>query len=262
MINFEKNTQNAESKDNTNESIEFLPESNLEDLSNKTEFEINNSADLLRNKNLELLEDPEAKNFPETEKLLELNEEINKLQSEAVDSIAWIKNRFNLDKSKIETFEDVEIQGSDGFREKITNSLRFLSLAPEKLDFSKKHIKRIQEWGHSGMNMFKDKPTFEMGDIWRESDEVYLASAIAHDSYHSFLCKSSEDSNGNISLGAFVGKEAEKKCLAFQIDTLDNIKKTDYMKDYQDPINEHINELNELMKDPTYQDIPYEERNW
>ncbi len=264
MINFEKNIQSIEFKDNENEFVESLPESNLEDLSSKTELEINNSATLLINKNSELLEEPEAKNFLEVKKLVELNEEINKLQNEAIDSISWIKNikRFNLDKSTKESFYDIEIQGSEEFREKIKNSLSYLSLSPEKLDFSKKYIKRIQEWSHSGMNMFKDKPTFEIGDIWKESDEVYLASGIAHDAYHSYLCAGSEDSNGNISLGAYVGKEAEKKCLAFQIDTLESIKKTDHMKNYQNEIDNDINGLKELMIDPTYQDIPYEERNW
>ncbi len=264
MINLEKNIQNTESKDNTNESVESLPESNLEELSSKTEIEINNSADLLKNKNLDLLEDPESKNFPETKKLLELNEEINKLQNEAIDSISWIKNikRFNLDKSIKESFYDIEIQGSEEFREKIKNSLSYLSLDPDKLDFSKKYIKRIQEWSHSGMNMFKDKPTFEIGDIWQESDEVYLASGIAHDAYHSYLCAGSQDSNGNISQEAYIGKEAEKKCLAFQIDTLESIKKTDHMKDYQNEIDGDINGLKELMINPTYQDIPYEERTW
>jgi len=226
-------------------------------------LEINQFADSIINEGAELSAHfPEIKDCFETESLEEINQEIVNLKQEANDSIAWVKERFNLSKMEKEIFLDIEIQGSEEFREKIKNSLKFLSLAPEKLDFSQKYIKRIQEWEHSGMNMFKDKPTFEIGELWKNGDEVYLASGIAHDAYHSFLCENSQDAEGNISAKAFTGKEAEKKCLAFQIDALDKIKKSDYMKDNQEIVQEHIDGLKEHLIDPTYQDIPYEERNW
>lgn len=254
-------------KQETNESLPkqeviSLDEEGFEKLSQETELEINSSTESLVNKGSEFFNSEETKDYPEIQKLKELNQEITNLQSEAIDSVAWIKDRFSLDKSKKETFLDIEIQGTDEFREKIKNSLKFLALAPEKFNFSQKYIKRIQEWSHSGMNMFKDKPTFEIGDVWKDSDEVYLASGIAHDAYHSHLCTENEDSKGNISLGAYIGKEAEKKCLDFQIKTLEEIGANDYMKDHQEIVEEYKKQLGELAIDPTYQDIPYEERNW
>jgi hypothetical protein len=254
-------------KQETNESLPkqelvHFDQEGFEKLSKETEMGINSQTESLVNKGSEIFNSEETKDYPEIQKLKELNQEITNLQHEAIDSVAWIKDRFSLDKSKKETFLDIEIQGTDEFREKIKNSLKFLSLAPEKFDFSQKYIKRIQEWSHSGMNMFKDKPTFEIGDVWKDSDEVYLASGIAHDAYHSHLCTESEDSKGNISLGAYVGKEAEKKCLDFQIKTLEDIGANDYMKDHKEIVEEYKKQLSELAIDPTYQDIPYEERNW
>lgn len=239
-----------------------LDQEGFEKLSQETEIGISVSTRALLDKGSEFFVSEETKDFPEVKKLEEVNKEIENLQNESIDSIAWIRDRFSLDKSKKETFLDIEIQGTNEFREKIKNSLKFLALAPEKLNFSQKYIKRIQEWSHSGMNMFKDKPTFEIGDVWKDSDEIYLASGIAHDAYHSQLCTESEDSQGNISLGAYVGKEAEKKCLDFQIRTLEDIGKNDYMKDYQEILELHKKKLEELIINPTYQDIPYEQRNW
>lgn len=187
-----------------------LDREGFEKLSQETEAGISSSTEALTNMGLEFFDSVETKDYPEIKKLEELNQEIINLKNEAIDSVAWIRDKFSLDKSKMETYLDIEIQGTDEFREKIKNSIKFLTLAPEKLNFSQKYVKRIQEWGHSGMNMFKDKPTFEVGDIWKDADEVYLASGIAHEAYHSHLCTKSEDSQGNISLGAYIGKEAEK----------------------------------------------------
>lgn len=192
-----------------------------------------------------------------------INQDIESLRAQTDNCIKWIKERFNLSKMEQEQFLDINIQGCPEFREVIKGSLKFLNLAPEKLNFVQKNVKRIQEWEHSGMNMFKNVPTFEIGDIWKDENvELYLASGIAHDAYHSFLCQQNQDEQGNIYLDSFVGKEAEKKCLNYQIDTLRDISKSEYFKDHQDVIDGMINHLNELVKDPTYQEIPYEDRNW
>ncbi len=239
---------------------------NLGALCAESELKINLQSSSLLNQAQEILSQfPEINNFPESESLLEIKQEVLDLQKETNDSIAWVKQKFNLDKSYKESFAEIEIQGSGEFREKIINSLKFLSLVPEKINFVQKNIQRIQEWEHSGMNVFKDKPTFEIGDIWKEADEIYLASAIAHDAYHSYLCENSQDGEGNISLKAFIGKEAEKKCLAFQIETLNEIKNSDYLKNFadgQETIERQIDDLEKIMINPTYQNIPYEERNW
>jgi len=260
--NLEKNLLKQEKGEPSGQELLISTQEELDKLSEETEKEITSSADTLVNSGSEFFDSEETKSYPEIEGLKELNQRIKSLQNESINNIFWIRDRFNLDKSKRETFLDIEIQGTDDFREKIKNSLKFLALAPEKLNFSQKYIKRIQEWSHSGMNMFKDKPTFEVGDIWKDSDEVYLAGSIAHDAYHSHLCTESKDSKGNISIGAFMGREAEKKCLDFQIKTLEEIENDDYMREHRDIVEKHKKELSDLLVNPTYQDIPYEERNW
>lgn len=260
LNNIDKDIDTQKSENN------IISPDKLNSLCAESESEINLLSSSLLDQAQEILSQfPEINNFPESESLLEIKQEVLDLQKETNDSITWVKQRFNLDKSYKESFAEMEIQGSNEFREKIINSLRFLSLAPEKLNFVQENIKRIQEWGHSGMNVFKDKPTFEIGDTWKEADEIYLASGIAHDAYHAYLCENSQDGEGNISLKAFTGKEAEKKCLAFQIETLNEIKNSDYLKNFKDgqkPIEHQIDNLKKLMINPTYQDIPYEERNW
>lgn len=243
----------------------FSPEK-LDNLCTETESELESMSNSLITQTQGVLDSfPEINGSPEHESLLELKQEVLDLQKDAQNSIAWVKQKFNLDKAAKEYFLDIEIQGTKEFRKKVMNALSFLSLAPEKLKLSQQNIGRIQEWGHSGMNVFKDKPTFEIGDMWKDSDEIYLASGIAHDAYHSYLCKNSQDDAGNIYLGDFIGKDAEKKCLAVQIETLDEIKNSEYLKDYthqQEAIQYCIDELKEIMINPTYQDIPYDERNW
>lgn len=261
--NLEKNLLKPE----TNESLPKqelvnLDQEGFEKLSQETEKGINSSTETLINKGSEFFDDIETKDYPDIKRLEELNQETVKLKDEAIDSVKWIKKRFNLDKSQKELFDGIEIQGSNEFREKIKNSLDILALSPEKFNFSKKYIERIQEWGRSAINMFKDKPTFEIGDMWKESDEIFLASQIAHDSYHSYLCYSSQENNGIIIINDFSGKEAEKKCLDFQIKTLEDIQSHEKMKSNHELIDEHKKYLTGLAVNPTYQDIPYEERNW
>ena len=262
--NFEKNLNKTEEINKTPEVGPAISDAEkLDDSCLEVRSEIDNLSNSAINEGVELLSDfPEIKDSQESKLLNEVNQEIIDLRHESNNSIAWVKERFNLSKMEKENFVDIEIQGSKEFREKIKNSLKFLSLDQKKLNFAQEHISRIQELEHSGMNMFKDRPTFQIGNIWNDGDEIYLASAIAHDAYHSFLCKNSEDNKGNILIDAFSGKEAEKKCLAFQIETLDGIKNSDHMKDHQEIVQGYIDQLKELSIDPTYQDIPYEERNW
>lgn len=208
-----------------------------------------------------LAANPDLANSPDGLKLQNINQEIKDLEGQTTNCVRWIKERFDL--SKAEKFLDINIRGNDDFKEVIKGSLQFLALAPEKLAFVQQYIKTIEEWDHSGMNVFKKVPTFEVGDIWKDKDvELYLASSIAHDAYHSFLCQKSLDGQGNIYLDQFSGKQAEQACLAFQIDTLRDMAKNEYFNDHQAVIDELVSKLSELSKDPTYQDIPYKDRNW
>jgi len=183
-------------------------------------------------------------------------------KSEMGDRVSYTKDRFNLQKAPSENFREIELQGSEEFREKMKDALRFLSFAKDKLKFAQEYVKRIQQSEHTGMNVLKDKTTFEVGNMWKDHSAVYMGSGIAHEAYHSYLWKNSVNPDP---AKTYSGKEAEKMALGFQIETLNDMMDSDFVKgnkSSQDEIQKTIEHLKELMINPTYQDIPYEQRDW
>jgi len=251
------------SPDSKSESLGF---ETINDSISKTTDKIKFASESLKLESAEFISNLSKEgDTPELELIKSIGQSANTLKEEAQESIEWLRERFNLSKMEKEQFSEIEIQGSEEFRKEVIQAIEFLSLAAEKMEFVQANIGRIQEWEHSGMNMFKDKPTFEIGNLWKDKDPFYLASAIAHDSYHSHLCQESQQEDGKIIPGAFGGKEAEKKCIAFQIETLEEIKNSDYMNNFKENrihIQSLIDELRQKEINPTYQEIEYEKRDW
>ncbi len=200
----------------------------------------------------------------EVGELVKIDERVVGLDGEAQNVIPWIRDRFDLSKMEREYHQGFEVQGSLDFRQKFRVAIDILSQVPSKMMLAQAYVRRIQEWERSGINMFKDTPTFEVGDIWRTHDPVYLASGIVHEARHSELCMKSHDGEGNIAVEAFVGKGAERECITAQIEFLEELKATGYYDgtDFEAMIHEHIEYLLSIVSNPTYQDIPYEERDW
>ena len=115
----------------------------------------------------------------------------------------------------------------------------------------KRFISVIRQGRASGMEVHSK--TFNVGEAtWRAGAQWY-AGSIAHDSRHSRLYEEAKAANGTEPRDdAWVGAEAEKKCLAFQLSVLQALGSDDRILGY----------VRETMNHPTYQEIGENARNW
>lgn len=243
----------------------ILSQEELEKNISKITTEIDEAAVTVEGIGTETLSNPEIQGYSEFQEIKNLDEQLTWLKQNSLDKVAWIKDRFNLDKTPIENIRGFEVQGTEQFRREIETAIRFLGLAQEALEYSRQHVPRIQEWDRSAINMFKQQPTFEVGNIWKDGDAIYLASGIVHEAKHSQMCKESETHNGEVVLGAFIGKQAEKECIAIQIKALEEMKTSTWMKDHPDLqaiAQAHIESLESQVINPTHHNTPAAEQNW
>ena len=77
------------------------------------------------------------------------------------------------------------------------------------------------------------RPTFVVGRATWKHSALWYAGTIAHDSYHSKLYHDAKASTGeNPPADCWTGSEAEKKCLAFQLQVLQELKADENMIAY------------------------------
>ena len=149
-------------------------------------------------------------------------------------------------------FYHFEILGSTVFAAKTEMSLKLLEGSTTFSTLSP-YIAAIKESEHSGMLAWTEKPVFQAGKATWNSGTAWYAGAIAHDGCHSLLYhRAKKNWLGKVPAEAWTGKKAEQHCLAVQAEVLIEIKADRYFVDY----------VNGLIADPTYQDIPYSNRNW
>ena len=151
------------------------------------------------------------------------------------------------------TFEGIKINGDSTFISSTKEALSLLAKLPE-FEIIKANIAIIEMSEHSGMDAALAIPTYGVNQLTYTSVTEWYASTIAHDSYHSYLYHKNLYLNKGKepNLDTWTGKEAEKECIGFQLKVLKKITKRQNLISY----------LEELKKNPTYQDIPYEKRNW
>jgi hypothetical protein len=148
---------------------------------------------------------------------------------------------------------EIAIEGSSDFKAETEKALALLKTTSDYSEVSD-NIGKIQEFEHSGMDVYADVPTFQVGkDTW-SGDTIWYASTIAHDSCHSRLYAEAKKANGGNepNRDTWSGSKAETTCLKFQIKVLAEIggdKGT-------------INALQEEVENPHYQEVPYENRTW
>lgn len=146
-----------------------------------------------------------------------------------------------------EQIEGIEVQGSREFVLRTQQSLQLLQSTPQ-FAVVRPYFGAIRQGKRSGMDVYADPPTYEVGfPTWSHS-ALWYASTIAHDAYHSKLYHDGE---------VWTGKEAERVCLKFQREVLIELKAG----------NELILYLDQLIKNPTYQGDPeseedYRRRSW
>lgn len=149
-----------------------------------------------------------------------------------------------------ETIDKIIIDGSPEFIEKTKNALKLLS--DTSFPSIKYYLGRITQAEYSGMRAWEKIPTFQVGETTWKSPTEWYASTIAHDAYHSFLYHDYDERYEKISVTpqAWKGAKMEKKCLEFQHKILKELNANE----------EDIRYVEELIKNPTYQDIP--NRDW
>jgi hypothetical protein len=123
-----------------------------------------------------------------------------------------------------------------------------------------KYVAEIREHKCSGMNVYGEKPSYEVGKPTWSAGALWYAGTIAHDAHHSRLYFEEKARLGGAEPDALVwtGAEAEKKCLKVQHDALRAMGAGDATLAY----------IVELSSAPTYQNVgadlpdPCDKRDW
>jgi hypothetical protein len=156
-------------------------------------------------------------------------------------------------------FGHIQLQGSRWFIAQTQAALACLRTADS----------HAQVWGllavlrkakRSGVHAHKIVPVIDVGQrVWDFSPTSWYASGIAHEGFHIKLYREAKLQNGGREpdVNIWGGVEAEKKCLAFQLLILQELKAEDSVLEY----------IRELMKSPNYQGDPlslkdYTRRDW
>lgn len=154
--------------------------------------------------------------------------------------------------SHSEIVDGIEIKGSPAFLVCTREALALLRRTP----FFKvipRYIAVIKQGRRSGMRAYAKRPTFVVGKRTWTYSALWYTGAIAHDSYHSKLYREARAITGKKPpADCWTGSEAEKKCLAFQIEVLKALHANEKTLAY----------LEELEKNPTYQGHNLGWRSW
>ena len=143
---------------------------------------------------------------------------------------------------QIETFRGIEIVGGAGFCARSLEALDRLS-SQAAFETVERYLARVAQGARSGVRPWAIPPTFVVGGpTWRHS-VLWYAGAIAHDAYHAKLYQQARSASGEPpDLRAWTGREAEKRCLKFQLQTLEGLKADAGTLTY----------LEQLLLNPTY----------
>lgn len=155
-------------------------------------------------------------------------------------------------------YEGIEIRGSDAFlaaTERALGQLRRTS----HFETVRRHVRIIREGRRSGIAVHRWWPTFTVGRRTWASHPGWYASGIAHEAHHQklFLEARARSCLWRFREWTWSGAEAEKRCLAFQLEVLEELGAPEPVLSY----------VRELMKDPRYQGNPrsyrdYWRRDW
>ena len=145
----------------------------------------------------------------------------------------------------------IEIRGRSEFVRRTEEALELLRNLPHFPEIQR-HIAIIKQGRRSGMWAQAKRPTFAVGRRTWSHSALWYAGAIAHDAYHSKLYHDAKRETANPPPDCWTGPEAERKCLAFQIEALKALGADDATVAY----------LEKLRKNPTYQGHHKGWRSW
>ena len=128
-------------------------------------------------------------------------------------------------KSAVKKATSPEVIGNDKFKKQVTAALKLLrKKAPKVYKMVTTYVGRIEQGKHSGMWAYKEPPTYELADPTAFYSVTWCASTIAHDAYHSKLYHDHRKKHGrSVPKEVWTGVEAEKKCIAVQLQTMKEI---------------------------------------
>ena len=124
--------------------------------------------------------------------------------------------------SSIVEVDGIEIRGSAAFVYSTREALAAVR-GTQAFSIVRPFIAAIKEARYSGMRARGSKPTYCVGKATWQSSQVWYASTIVHDGYHSKLYHENRRTFLGIPytpLKAWTGKLAEQKCLRLQIKAL------------------------------------------
>jgi hypothetical protein len=151
-----------------------------------------------------------------------------------------------------QTIDGIEVRGRAEF---IRATREALEVLENNIHFPEvqRHVSIIKQGRRSGMHANARRPTFVVGKRTWSHSPLWYAGAIAHDAYHSKLYHDAKAAAGRTpAADCWTGKEAERKCLAFQIETVKALGAEPRTVAY----------LEELRKNPTYQGHNKGLRGW
>ena len=144
------------------------------------------------------------------------------------------------------------VVGSADFVARTTEALDLLGATPHYRDIER-YVAIIKQGRRSGMHANATKPTFVVGKRTWSHSPLWYAGAIAHDAYHSKLYHDGKSAAGREPpADCWTGKDAERECLALQIEVLKALDADERTVAY----------LEELRKNPTYQGHNKGLRGW
>jgi hypothetical protein len=158
-----------------------------------------------------------------------------------------------LARTRSEIFDGIRIRGGFDFLRRTHEALALLR-PTSRFGEIRNNIGLIRQGKRSGMKAWAKEPTFVVGKpTWKHSI-LWYAGAIAHDAYHSKLYVDAKQVNRGREPDAdcWMGAEAERKCLGFQLQVL--------MELNADP--ETISYINGCRDNPTYQGHNHGWRSW
>lgn len=154
-----------------------------------------------------------------------------------------------------------KIEGNERFVEHVGAAMKLIKeKTPRVYDLIQSHVAIVKQAKRSGMWAFRDPPTFEMADPTAFYSVTWCAGSIAHDSYHSKLYRDYLDAKGDpVPSDVWTGREAELKCLSFQLDVLQKIGASEHeIKHCRAQDGQHF----DIDKDGKYEWSDYFQRNW
>ena len=160
-----------------------------------------------------------------------------------------------------EKFKEIEIQGSEQFKEQISKSLELLKLkTPEAYLIVYKYIRVIKQGKHSSMWAYSKLPTYEIADRTAFYSVTWCAGSISHDSLHSKLYHDHKNNfEGPVPQKVWTGVDAEKKCLAHQLEVLKKIGSPEHEIDH---CKKQQGTHHDVNRDGKYDWEDFEKRNW